>query len=295
MRKLLAAPIVLIALALSIPAASAAKPKPELQCGVTPTTDVVLTHDLTCASGFELYAHPVRIDLGGHTLTGSHCSGGPCPDGTIGGALEVSNGTVNGDLSNDQKIDHVTVNGVIHMGESFDFNVNSLSWRLTHSTVNGLVDIQNSRATVDHNRIDGRGIWVDDALSGTGDERIQRNTITGGGIYWVGAFDRDFSGEITGNTISDVDGPGLSTGPSTPGPLTITGNRLVDNQGDGIEVVPDDITPRNPVSVVVLKRNTATGNGGHGINAPGVTDGGRNRAFANGADPQCVGVICRAK
>jgi hypothetical protein len=39
--------------------------------------------------------------------------------------------------------------------------------------------------------------------------------------------------------------------------------------------------------------NRTVRNAGHGIYAPGVTDGGRNVAAANGQRPACIGVACR--
>lgn len=44
-----------------------------------------------------------------------------------------------------------------------------------------------------------------------------------------------------------------------------------------------------------LRGNVAHHNTGWGIYAPGVTDGGNNRAWANGNYPQCVGVVCAGK
>ena len=44
--------------------------------------------------------------------------------------------------------------------------------------------------------------------------------------------------------------------------------------------------------MVTLTRNTAIFNRGYGIYAPGATDGGGNRAFGNGKQPQCTGVVC---
>lgn len=42
-----------------------------------------------------------------------------------------------------------------------------------------------------------------------------------------------------------------------------------------------------------LTRNVATGNAGVGIRAvAGTRDGGGNRAFDNGRQPQCSGVAC---
>lgn len=42
-----------------------------------------------------------------------------------------------------------------------------------------------------------------------------------------------------------------------------------------------------------LEKNTANYNRGWGIHAPGVVDGGGNKAKGNGNQPQCVGVVCK--
>ncbi|NKY39381.1 right-handed parallel beta-helix repeat-containing protein [Cellulomonas septica] len=42
-----------------------------------------------------------------------------------------------------------------------------------------------------------------------------------------------------------------------------------------------------------LTKNTANYNRGWGIHAPGVVDGGGNKAKGNGNQPQCVGVVCK--
>lgn len=42
-----------------------------------------------------------------------------------------------------------------------------------------------------------------------------------------------------------------------------------------------------------LTKNTANDNRGWGIHAPGVVDGGGNKAKRNGNQPQCVGVVCK--
>src|SRR3954466_6710731 len=89
------------ALALGLPAqpAGAARPSqlPDLQCGVAPTTDVVLRADLTCDTtlvipgGQSSVAH--IIDLGGHTWTSLNgtvlidSSGVTLTNGTIAGSV----------------------------------------------------------------------------------------------------------------------------------------------------------------------------------------------------------------
>jgi hypothetical protein len=48
---------------------------------------------------------------------------------------------------------------------------------------------------------------------------------------------------------------------------------------------------------VTITANSASKNGGHGINVTGtnVTDGGANTATSNGATPACIGVDCQLR
>ena len=63
---------------------------------------------------------------------------------------------------------------------------------------------------------------------------------------------------------------------------SVTGNELRGN-GDGIlSVLPG----------TGVERNTAVDNARWGIHAPGAVDLGGNRAWGNGNEPQCVGVVC---
>ncbi len=68
------------------------------------------------------------------------------------------------------------------------------------------------------------------------------------------------------------------------GQVDVVGNRVVGNGGTGI--VGDG------AGIVTLTRNTASRNGGHGIDVSGVVDGGGNVARGNASSPQCVGVAC---
>ncbi|WP_375765466.1 right-handed parallel beta-helix repeat-containing protein [Archangium gephyra] len=73
-----------------------------------------------------------------------------------------------------------------------------------------------------------------------------------------------------------------------PPPLagTVSGNRFLDNRGDGLRVtVPSTLT---------VSRNTAIGNTGWGLHVPGVIDGGGNVARDNGAG-NCIGVVCASR
>ncbi|WNG38639.1 right-handed parallel beta-helix repeat-containing protein [Archangium violaceum] len=96
--------------------------------------------------------------------------------------------------------------------------------------------------------------------------------------------------DVRGNTWRN-NGGGLSLGDLpeyVPPPLTgtVSGNRFLRNQGDGLRVlVPSTLT---------VSSNVALDNTGWGIYAPGVIDGGGNVARGNGAG-DCVGVVCASR
>jgi hypothetical protein len=74
----------------------------------------------------------------------------------------------------------------------------------------------------------------------------------------------------------------------TPPPWPVSRNRFSGNGGDGAH-----ITARDQVDgLVTVAGNDASWNGGQGIVAKGVIDGGKNRARGNAVAPQCVGVRC---
>ena len=61
---------------------------------------------------------------------------------------------------------------------------------------------------------------------------------------------------------------------------------------DGIAVIAADAALPPTITV---EQNRTINNAEHGIFAPGVTDGGKNIAQANGATSECVGVNCRRR
>jgi hypothetical protein len=98
---------------------------------------------------------------------------------------------------------------------------------------------------------------------------------------------RALSVEVQGNTWRE-NGGGLTLADLpeyVPPPLTgsVSGNRFLYNQGDGLRVrVPSTLT---------VSRNIAIGNAGWGIHAEEVIDGGGNVARGN-AEGDCTGVAC---
>jgi parallel beta-helix repeat protein len=147
------------------------------------------------------------------------------------------------------------------------------------------------------------------------------NLITGNAIHdnaFIGAYDnggddnrfernviaRNGDGSGAGIELDVSDGNG-----GTADRNILWRNVLVGNGGDGIRVDPGQVETRIERNLAtqntgdgfdiraiptLLARNVATRNGELGIRAiPGVTDGGGNRASANGDPLQCVNVACR--
>jgi Right handed beta helix region len=92
--------------------------------------------------------------------------------------------------------------------------------------------------------------------------------------------------EIVGNTFAGNRQAGVSlSGWGSPGASSVTDNLFLDNAGDGLF--------GSAVTDTTVARNRAFGNGGHGINVTGATDGGGNVAHGNRTPPDCVGVVCQ--
>jgi parallel beta-helix repeat protein len=94
---------------------------------------------------------------------------------------------------------------------------------------------------------------------------------------------------VRGNVVVAAEGDAIAVATTGDGPLSdsdISRNVTAESGVNGIHVAS---------SATTITANLAIRNAGHGIDAlPGVTDGGANRAFANGTDPQCVNIVCAA-
>ena len=94
---------------------------------------------------------------------------------------------------------------------------------------------------------------------------------------------------VENNTVISAGNDGIAVATEGDGPVSDTAlrdNTVIRSAQDGIHVA----TPSTNLS-----ENRAIANGRYRINAaPGVHDGGGNRAIANGAAPQCLNVTCLA-
>jgi Right handed beta helix region len=122
--------------------------------------------------------------------------------------------------------------------------------------------------------------------AGFGSVHIERNWISGGD--WGMLLGRG-GGPVIKNDVWNASFDGINV--DLWGGSEFVGNVATMNGDDGIEIGEGGAIPG---SSVVLTRNTANDNGDFGIEAaPGVTDGGGNKASGNGNPLQCLNVFCK--
>jgi hypothetical protein len=278
------------------------------------TTDVRLTHDVDCGPVGVVFVRSVTFDLAGYTLRALAIVGEAhdlidttftsghlvlTSDYITGVRLHFSRVTVSGSLA-------LKSNGTVSLDHSFlDGNVRSggsgniLNFIANDSTIRGSVAATGGILTVH------RSVFIGNIYSVNYDAGIRfaldRSLIVGSlGISLTPVFPPgDVQGDISHNLFI---GGGVSVGGASLGigPTTITDNIVLHSTYSGIAIgnyLPYGGTPSGPVT---LRGNLAVANQGHGIDAgpagnqlPRIVDGGHNRAFLNGTDPQCVSVTCR--
>ena len=142
------------------------------------------------------------------------------------------------------------------------------------------------------------------SLTGPHDTLVTGNQFTHNAVE--GVLEHAVRSRIQGNVVRR-NGVGVSVANSHL--AQVTENRTWDNEGDGVRLGPDadratladnfakgnaddGIDVDSPSATLI--RNKAIHNGDYGIEAvPGVTDGGGNKAHANGNRAQCLNISCR--
>lgn len=171
------------------------------------------------------------------------------------------------------------------------FNGNQTGVRIFDENFSGASDTQVLHNTfADNNvgvRVDARAAALNTLIDGN---RVKDSAASGILVTSQGLVFGDFApGGARGTIIRDND---VTRSGSTP--VTVTGCRVGNvpqcstTADDGITV----LAPADIAATMVVHHNHATKNVGYGIEAPGVTDGGRNDARKNGAGG-CLGVFCR--
>jgi len=139
----------------------------------------------------------------------------------------------------------------------------------------------------------GFGVAIEQFL-GANDVMIEDNEILASESSGIAVISIYYNGFTTGGgrnvTIRNNVVEGSGTSPETVTTCLSEAEGCVSRlANDGITVLAWD--PAIPPTITVAANRTI-GNAGHGIYAPGVTDGGGNLATANGSTPPCVGVNC---
>jgi parallel beta-helix repeat protein len=297
LRAKLVPPILVLAAAAAVALTPGAARADHIHCGHVVTHDFVLTHDLECGgadvAALVIGAHGITVDLGGHTLTGSH-------------------GDDNDGVRNNGYDDVTIKNGLIREFERGVYLIGADENRVRKLALSGnggaIALLEGGAHKVERNRISGNftGIRLDVSHGNL----IRRNTMVGVGLTGLSLSSSD------GNLIESnkVDGGGAADPDFTNG-VDVDGhdnrlkrNRVVRNAQDGIAVSAAS-------TGTLLERNQAHRNGDDGIDVngpsaritansahrnrdlgieapPGVTDGGGNKAIKNGNPAQCTGVRC---
>lgn len=268
-------------------------------CGMLAMTDVRLMEDLSCGgTAITVGADGIVIDLAGHTLS--------VPDAwsaaivNLRDGVTVRDGTVMGDIDLEGS-SSATVTGVTLVGA--DLSLGNLGFVHRNRIVSGslFMDTGSGFNLVLQNTLEDADIAVDGGHNIIQDNVIRSGNISNleGGFTSVignmlshGSIRMSNAESSTGMVVLDnqVDGsPGdgilFGCRPDS-GMASIARNKVTGSLGHGIS------TQEYCAGRVTLSANHAAGNGGCGIHAPGVIDGGRNKAKRNADPEQCVGVSC---
>jgi hypothetical protein len=249
-------------------------------CGQTIAADTTLVADLRCpASGAALIVQSGTLNLNGHVVSGS---------GTGVGVLLAGAGTA-------------LVNGTVR---KFDIGVsvtgtNTLirNARIAGNTRMGVTYREFANpAMLDASTIVANG---EDGVQNAGDSgvTVQFSTISRNGGSGIEAQPHADGGFYHDNRIARNAGYGISASLSFTKAM---GNVLARNGLDGIHF--QETADPGPSPFYVIQDNLARFNGGVGISAclfsfadpcaPGMIDGGGNRAYGNTGSAQCINIVC---
>lgn len=112
---------------------------------------------------------------------------------------------------------------------------------------------------------------------------VIRNSVSGSYLYGIRLRLPAGQALVSRNTVTDNAGHGIW--------LEVAGANLLVERNTALGNGADGLNLSGPNTTVA--RNRADRNGELGINAPGVIDGGGNRARGNGNPAQCAGVSCK--
>jgi parallel beta-helix repeat protein len=288
-------------------------------CGDVITKDTKLDRDLHCGGlGIVIGADKVKLDLNGHTISGSDglfTTG--VENGRILGAepghrgVVIENGVIEG-FDRGISLQHASHNLIrgltlrCRFGIDMDFADNN---RIEKNSISGgtsgiLLERESHKNRIransmsdagfgvsmflqsDGNRIEGNVISrTDDGIAALTDgNRVMKNTVSHNlnvGIEVSGADNRVERNDVSWTSGKEPRGAGIWVASVN---TLVRRNVTSHNEDDGIRVLSPEVT---------VSANTANFNGDFGIQAvEGVRDGARNVAFGNANPLQCLNVAC---
>jgi parallel beta-helix repeat protein len=253
----------------------------------------------------------VTLNLGGHTVDGTGNGFGIVRGGHAPAAdVTIRNGTVR-QFATGVQMGRGLLENVTLTGNDYGVSVNTA----TGTTVRGVLAFANeiaislsdvTGATVVNNKVFGNEAGIgggrifdsvfernsvhDNEFAGMGltfarNNRISDNRIDDNGTEGILLLDGIDGNSIVDNRVTGSGTDGIALTGESIGSNLFERNRTDSNGDDGIDIDGPGST---------LTRNTADYNGDLGIEAaPGVIDGGKNKAKGNGNPAQCVGVACK--
>ncbi len=301
----------------------------DVECGDVVTTDIKLTHDLGPCTGDGIVAGAsgIRIDLGGHTITGDG-------DGLGGGVriqsphrnVEVRRGTITGFnegvVLSGTRGNHIWRLSLVGNNRGVDlagFNDRNLVEKnlVRDSAGDGIrVDVS-SENTVRKNRLSGNAYGIS-VSNGANDNRIIGNRVSSGPkgfSFGISVFSDSDRNLVTKNRVRGMAFEGILV-QSSSDDTRVAKNISSHNGRDGVLIEPAggpyagdpmrSVLLKNRAfrngddgididsAVTTLTKNKADRNGDLGIEAvAGVTDGGGNKARRNGDSTECTNIACR--
>jgi hypothetical protein len=264
-RRALVALVPLAAVPVLVAATHGSRHLTALSCGDTITASTTLSADLgPCGgNGVVIGADHVTLNLNGHRILGSGGSTGVLSGHT---SVVVQNGAVVAFASN--------------IGLSGDSS-RVVNLHVSGATANGIA-VGGQNSVISGNRVFGNGL---NGIFGTGAGSQYTNNVLQSNVADGIAVNN--ASVISGNKALNNGSQGINLSNGARASMTVTNNIANGNHLNGIAESGSDAT------VVTMSGNKAYFNLQFGINgAPGVTDGGNNKAGGNANAAQCNNVVC---
>jgi hypothetical protein len=211
-----------------------------------------------------------------------------------GGGFSMTRSRLDGALNaeaHDVSVENSRINGSIFFTESNAARIVNNRFR------NGGVHLNGFDNLVKGNRFDNARVAILFGGFTSGSKAIGNRIVRAHtGVQFSQFLHDDIV--VRDNTITNSASAGIRTRDTvdpTPTNIVIKRNRIVRT---GFRAGPDEVVDgihiqQPTASGVTLRGNRVLVSAGHAIFAPGVSDGGSNRARVSGQRPACVGVTCR--